>query len=428
MRGPGVAASRRVAGRVRLVDVAPTVLDALDIPVPADMQGRSLEPLLSGGAGGRVERTHYAETLSPRLSQNWGELRALYEGPWKYVHGPKPELFDLAADPKELRNLAAARPDQAATMRAALAAFLQRNSPPGGSRMSPVDDETRARLQALGYLAAGAGQAQEIREELRSDGLAPQDRARDVSLIGMARSLWTRRATTGAPATSSAGCWWAPPTTRVPRDAGHGRPQPGPAGRSARVRREDAGAGPRQQPLGRAPAAAGRAHGAPPRRPRGRPPPDPPQPRAGAQRGELLPGGGARGAGGTRGRGTRAARTRAGARPEVRAGAARPGGAAGPGGPPGRRTARDGARARPSSPTSRRRTTTTARSCSSRATRPAPWRASTARSCWTPAMRRRGSPRSRSGCSWDGATRPSRGSRTCTPLRPPAPRPSRRGA
>lgn len=189
MRGPGVAGGRRVPGRVRLVDVAPTVLDALGLPVPADMQGRSLKPLLSGPLAARVERTHYAETLSPRLSQNWGELRALYEGPWKYIHGPKPELYDLSADPKELRNLVAARADQAAAMREALVAFLKSNSPPGGSRMAPVDDETRARLQALGYLAAGAGQAQEIHEELRSDGLAPQDRARDVSLVGKARTL-----------------------------------------------------------------------------------------------------------------------------------------------------------------------------------------------------------------------------------------------
>lgn len=189
MRGPGVGAARKVPGRVRLVDVAPTVLDALGLSVPADMQGRSLKPLLAGPLAARVDRTHYAETLSPRLSQNWGELRALYEGDWKYVHGPRPELYDLAADPKELHDLAAERPDQATVMRDALAAFLKRNSPPGGTRMAAVDAETRARLQALGYLAAGAGQAQEIHEELRSDGLAPQDRARDVSLVGMAQTL-----------------------------------------------------------------------------------------------------------------------------------------------------------------------------------------------------------------------------------------------
>jgi tetratricopeptide (TPR) repeat protein len=99
------------------------------------------------------------------------------------------ELFDLAADPRELHNLVTARPDQAATMREALSGFLRRNSPPGGSRMSPVDDETRARLEALGYLAAGAGDGQEIREELRDDGIAPQDRADDVSMVGMARAL-----------------------------------------------------------------------------------------------------------------------------------------------------------------------------------------------------------------------------------------------
>ena len=192
MRGPGLATGRRVTGRVRLADVAPTVLDALDIPVPPEMQGRSLEPLLGTSPPAAVERTHYAETLSPRLGQNWGELRALYEGRWKYVHGPKPELFDLAADPRELRNLVLAQPGQAATMREALSTFLQRNSPPGGSRMSPVDDETRARLQALGYLAAGAGQGQEIREELRSDGIAPQDRADDVSRVATARGLMSQ--------------------------------------------------------------------------------------------------------------------------------------------------------------------------------------------------------------------------------------------
>jgi tetratricopeptide (TPR) repeat protein len=153
------------------------------------MQGRSLVPLWGTPAPPRVERVHYAETLSPRLSQKWGEQRALLDERWKYVHGPRPELYDLAADPHELHNLAAARPDQAAALRARLADFLARNSPPGGSRTLPVDDETRRQLQALGYLAAGGTGEQEIREELRSDGLAPQDRAGDISALGTARDM-----------------------------------------------------------------------------------------------------------------------------------------------------------------------------------------------------------------------------------------------
>jgi arylsulfatase A-like enzyme len=188
MRGPGLPAGHRAPGRVRLVDVAPTILDALGLGVPAGMQGRSLTALWSGTPA-RVDRTHYAETLSPRLSQNWGELRALFDERWKYVHGPRPELFDLGADPGELRNLASENPAQAAAMKGRLAEFLERHSPPGGSRLSPVDDETRSRLQALGYLAAGAGQDQEIREVLRDDGIAPQDRAGDVSQMATARSL-----------------------------------------------------------------------------------------------------------------------------------------------------------------------------------------------------------------------------------------------
>lgn len=192
VRGPGLPAGRRVPGRVRLVDLAPTILETVGVRVPADMQGRSLAPLFAQGSGARVDRVHYAESLSPRLSQNWGEQRALFDGQWKYVHGPRQELFDLAADPKELHNLVAERPDVAASMRDKLVDFLKRNSPPGGSRMVAVDSETRAHLQALGYVAAGAGQGQEIREELRSDGTAPQDRAADTSLVSLGRALLTR--------------------------------------------------------------------------------------------------------------------------------------------------------------------------------------------------------------------------------------------
>ncbi|MGD2115714.1 MAG: tetratricopeptide repeat protein, partial [Acidobacteriota bacterium] len=64
-----------------------------------------------------------------------------------YIHGPDPELYDLAADPGETENLV--REDRRATarLRDALERFDFRFEPP-----APVEPETRSRLAALGYL------------------------------------------------------------------------------------------------------------------------------------------------------------------------------------------------------------------------------------------------------------------------------------
>ena len=52
----------------------------------------------------------YAETLAPRLDFGWSELRAWRDGRYKYIRAPRPELYDLEADPGETRNLAGTSP------------------------------------------------------------------------------------------------------------------------------------------------------------------------------------------------------------------------------------------------------------------------------------------------------------------------------
>ena len=102
-------AGRRVRGVARLVDVAPTVLDLVGLPVPSGLDGVSLLPMVAheardrGGrvAGGRrptrspgpcrTRRPYY-----PRFHYNWSELLAVETGRWKYVRAPRPELYDLA--------------------------------------------------------------------------------------------------------------------------------------------------------------------------------------------------------------------------------------------------------------------------------------------------------------------------------------------
>jgi len=179
---PGLQGGRRTPETVGTVDVVPTVLDLLGFAIPGDVQGRSLAPLMRGH-GGDHERPYYAESLSPRLSHGYGELRALYLGPYKYIHGPRPELFDLAADPRELDDLSAERPEERRRLEAELADFVARHAgAEAASAVHQVDDETRRRLEALGYLATAGEAPDAVREALTRDGIPPQDRVADLNL------------------------------------------------------------------------------------------------------------------------------------------------------------------------------------------------------------------------------------------------------
>ncbi len=189
---PGGRAGERVARRVGTVDVVPTVLDLLGLAPPAGIQGRSLRPELEGGSGEPRARAYYAETLSPRLSRNWGELRALFAGDVKYVHGPRPELFDLSADPRELTDLSADRPEVAATLRGQLERYLAEHAVEGLDSSVEVDPETARRLAALGYLQGDGERIGPLEETLREDGDPPQDHAGILTIYSQAKNLLFR--------------------------------------------------------------------------------------------------------------------------------------------------------------------------------------------------------------------------------------------
>jgi len=132
LRQPGrVPAGRRLAGPVRLLDIFPTVLEALDLAKLGDgldLQGRSLIPLLKAD---RPEGT--GETLY--LTENtWMRKRGLRTPEWKLIVAREPdfhdcppvELYHLPDDPAEQRNLAEARPEVVAELRGQLFAWVER--------------------------------------------------------------------------------------------------------------------------------------------------------------------------------------------------------------------------------------------------------------------------------------------------------------
>ena len=186
---PGTARGIEVDRRVGTVDIVPTVLELLGLPLPDDLQGTSLVPLFAGdGAGAEIERSLYAETLAPRLAHGFGELRVLYRRQYKYIFGPRPELFDLDADPRERDDLVDRELETAARMKRALAAFIDRGAASDAAVAVAMDAETRRRLEALGYLHT-AGDETTVEERLRDDGIPPQDRVGDINEISTAKNM-----------------------------------------------------------------------------------------------------------------------------------------------------------------------------------------------------------------------------------------------
>jgi len=191
---PGLDSGLRVAEQVGTVDIVPTVLDLLGFEIPPDIQGRSLQPLIAARPHRGAPRTYYAESLSPRLTHGFGELRVLYQGPWKYIHGPRPELFNLAADRVELDDLAAQQPAKRQQLEAELKGFLREHaSTETATAVFDAGEETRQRLAALGYLSTTDEELSTMTEELRSDGAVPQDHVGDINLVSRLRRELTNR-------------------------------------------------------------------------------------------------------------------------------------------------------------------------------------------------------------------------------------------
>lgn len=197
IKNPGGAKGQRISKRVGTVDLLPTILKRIGIEPADDLQGVSLVDCLNPGFKESEPQTLYAETLSPRLTHGLGEIRAFYDGEYKYLHGPRKELFNIAEDPDELNNLIETEPEVASRMRSRLEEYLKDNSSSHSSQQVSIDEETARRLMALGYL--GSSGAVEVGEErLRDDGVAPQERVIDNTLLSRAKHWLNLRQPTKA--------------------------------------------------------------------------------------------------------------------------------------------------------------------------------------------------------------------------------------
>jgi arylsulfatase A-like enzyme/Tfp pilus assembly protein PilF len=158
VRAPALGPSR-VSARVRLADLAPTLLDAAGVSVPKTMQGETLVRTSQ-------DRPAYAETEYPRRAFGWSPLTAWRADRFLYIRAPRPELYDLVADPGATKNLADSRALVLNGMQKELDDFVRVSTagtsgtvgtPGTPGTPGTLDRELAGRLAALGYVSGTSG-------------------------------------------------------------------------------------------------------------------------------------------------------------------------------------------------------------------------------------------------------------------------------
>lgn len=146
IRAPGLLAPAVVETPVRHIDLAPTLCELCDLPLPDQFLGRSLVSL-AGGEAGAPRPTLAHGNMWARPQTSWTS------GGWKLIvrDGVAPELYEVAADPAEQRDLAGSRPEELARLQAELEAVeLGMGALKRGEEAS-LDPRTREVLNGLGY-------------------------------------------------------------------------------------------------------------------------------------------------------------------------------------------------------------------------------------------------------------------------------------
>jgi len=154
------AASRE---NVRVIDLAPTVLDYLGVQAGLG-EGISLRSRVEAGSEAvdpeAMELTAYTESLYPELALGWSPLRGLESADYRLILAPEPRLFDLSQDPGETLDKTGTETAVYQRLRRQLAESIHDfEQSASATETTSLDPESRERLQSLGYLTRSSKSA-----------------------------------------------------------------------------------------------------------------------------------------------------------------------------------------------------------------------------------------------------------------------------
>jgi choline-sulfatase len=152
--GPGIAPGTVKPQTVGIRALPSTLLNLLGLAKDAPPFGTPL-PGLSLSEPVQPAAPIYSETFLPATAYGWSPLKAVSDDRWRFIQAPRPELYDLRADPGEAKNLADLRTDERARMEQALTA-VEKTGQRVGTPVKP-DAQLAEALASLGYHSGASG-------------------------------------------------------------------------------------------------------------------------------------------------------------------------------------------------------------------------------------------------------------------------------
>jgi arylsulfatase len=141
---PGrIPAGRRVAPMFQINDIAPTILEAVDLDAADGIEGSSFWPLLTGATdtGGRDRIISVEATWQAKWCLRTAQHKFILDREIDQPEFPHHELYDLGADPEENTNLVTTQTDLAAEMEAELEEWIARRVSELGLSEDPLISE-----------------------------------------------------------------------------------------------------------------------------------------------------------------------------------------------------------------------------------------------------------------------------------------------
>lgn len=173
----GRSAGEFVSGPVGVVDVMPSILHWLGLPLPGDLDGMPLPqsdavPNTSPAA----PRPIFFENRFVARTYGWSPLSGIIVGDWKYIRAPRPEVYDLSQDPHERDNRfdpTDARSRELSERYEEVLADLTETHAPAAT-VSELNEPSLNKLRSLGYVGTSSPASGPAAESL-SPAADPKD-------------------------------------------------------------------------------------------------------------------------------------------------------------------------------------------------------------------------------------------------------------